>query len=467
MSASRNAEKADGLGPKAERRPRGARAAWVALAVVTCGAWLGQILGAGRAEATFLDGLGAGARPMAMGSAYTAVADDLFAVYYNPAGLTQLDKHEVVAGYLWSGPSLEVRSPNEPSFAEATPAPGDLRTPVIAVGFNLDQVFRDVPPVHLRAGLLNYIPDNFKSAIRIQDPDPASPRWVRAGDYWDRVHLLFAVSLQPEGVRWISLGAGFRLLVSGRGLMVPHGETGGAVLVLRGFSGEVVSAEANLDIEVHNEAAPTAGILLSPRPNLRVAYSFRGSCSVVAGPSEADAEARILLGHKEIVLPLVLEATFEAFYLPEQHNFGVSWLYHEKLLVCLDLSWFRWSRYTSESRGAPDPRWRDSVIPRVGLEYRPIQGWAVRLGYFFEPSPVPEQKRASNLLDNDRHVFSAGAGYTFQDPLGIVREPLTLDVALQYIHMPSRRTEKDPGYSPGFETEGHIVSATGNLTVRF
>lgn len=443
------------------------RAAWVGSAWLICGALLGQILGTERVEATFLDGLGAGARAMGMGSAYTAVADDLFAVYYNPAGLAQIDRHQVVTGYLWSGPTLTVRSSKDPPFAEAAPDPGDLRTPVIAVGFNLDEVFRDVPPVHLRVGLLNYIPDNFKSALRIQDPDPASPRWVRAGDYWDRVHLLFAVSLQPEGVRWISLGAGFRLLVSGRGFMTPHGGTGGAELVLRGFSGEVVSAEANLDIEVHNEAAPTAGIVFSLRPDLRAAYSFRGSCSVVAGPSEADVEARILLGRREIVLPLVLKGTFEAFYIPEQHNFGVSWLYHEKLLLCLDLSWFRWSRYTSESRGDPDPRWRDSLIPRVGLEYRPTQDWAVRLGYFFEPSPVPEQKRASNLLDNDRHVFSAGAGYTFQDPLGIVREPLTLDVAFQYVHMPDRRTWKENGFSPDFETAGHMVSATGNLTVRF
>ncbi len=466
MSSFRAAEKVDPRESEGNSRTRRGQAVRGARAALSC-ALLTLFLGARQTEATFLDGLGAGARPMAMGSAYTAAADDLFAAYYNPAGLARLDRHQIVAGYLWSGPSFKVRSPEDPSFGEAVPAPGDLRTPVVAVGFNLDRVFRDTPPVHVRVGLLNYIPDNFKAAYHIRDPDPASPRWVRAGDYWERVHLLFAVSLQPDGVPWISLGAGFGLLASGRGLMVPHGGTGGAELVLRGLSGEVVSAEANLDIEVNNEAAPTAGILVSPWSNLRAGYSFRGACSLVAGPSGADAQARILLGQREIVLPLLLEATFEAFYLPQQHNFGVCWLHREKLLLCLELSWFRWSRYSSESRGDPDPPWRDSVIPRVGIEYRPTRDWAFRLGYFYEPSPVPEQKGASNFLDNDRHVFSTGAGYTFRDPLGIVREPLTLDVALQYIRMPERRTRKDPGLSPDFETEGHIVSATGNLTVRF
>ena len=46
-----------------------------------------------------------GARPAGMGDAFTAVADDVHATYYNPAGLVQLHRSEFAADYsrLYSG----------------------------------------------------------------------------------------------------------------------------------------------------------------------------------------------------------------------------------------------------------------------------------------------------------------------------------------------------------------------------
>jgi long-chain fatty acid transport protein len=207
--------------------------------------------------------------------------------------------------------------------------------------------------------------------------------------------------------------------------------------------------------------------MLTPIQGLRLGYCFRNSFSLVAGSNTAAIEAHILVGEKEWVLPLVPAVTFEAFYVPQQHNFGAAYWWNERLLISFDLSWFRWSDYASESRGTPDPPWQDTIIPRLGIEVRPWKALALRLGYFFEPSPVAEQNRGSNYLDNDRHAFSFGAGYTFADPLQIVREAMEVDLVVHYIHMPSRRTVKEAGFSPDFETEGEILSMGGNVTFRF
>ena len=58
------------------------------------------ISGKGTTAATFLK-IGVGARAVAMGEAYAAVADDVSAVYWNPAGLAQLKYPEVTAMHVF------------------------------------------------------------------------------------------------------------------------------------------------------------------------------------------------------------------------------------------------------------------------------------------------------------------------------------------------------------------------------
>jgi hypothetical protein len=53
----------------------------------------------GTSAAEFLK-IGPGARPAAMGEAFTGVADDIHAIYYNPAGLSKLDHPEMEAMHM-------------------------------------------------------------------------------------------------------------------------------------------------------------------------------------------------------------------------------------------------------------------------------------------------------------------------------------------------------------------------------
>ncbi|MDD5492473.1 MAG: conjugal transfer protein TraF [bacterium] len=51
------------------------------------------------AFAGMFEPLGLGARPLAMGKSFTALANDASCIYWNPAGLTQLDKDEIITMY--------------------------------------------------------------------------------------------------------------------------------------------------------------------------------------------------------------------------------------------------------------------------------------------------------------------------------------------------------------------------------
>lgn len=61
-------------------------------------AWALALLLAAPARAAFED-LGAGARAPGLGDAFTALADDAYAIHYNPAGLAQLERPEFSAAY--------------------------------------------------------------------------------------------------------------------------------------------------------------------------------------------------------------------------------------------------------------------------------------------------------------------------------------------------------------------------------
>ena len=58
--------------------------------ILTIAAATAATLWCATAHANWIETLGVGARPSALGSAFTAVADTPAAIYYNPAGLTQL-----------------------------------------------------------------------------------------------------------------------------------------------------------------------------------------------------------------------------------------------------------------------------------------------------------------------------------------------------------------------------------------
>lgn len=438
-------------------------------------AWLGLFLFTfflpQNLEASFIDALGVGARAMAMGSAYTAVSDDLTAIYYNPAGLAQIEDHQIMLGYIWSNPRLKESSAADPYFQAERVIPYHLKAPLVALGFNLDRTFKGKVPIHARIGVMNSAPNNFKSIYQVWDPEVSVPRWVRFGDYWDRVYLMAGLSLQADKIPWLSLGVGFRFLISGTQYLMDRHGTPGLDLLIDHISiplqGKV---EANIDFDVDTETSPTVGVMLTPTKNLRLGYCFHNSLSQIVSPLKAQAQARIVLNGQELIeLPLALSISFEGYYWPQQHNWGVSYLWGERLLLSVDLSLFRWSKFTSASRGAPDPGWNDSLVPRIGIEFLPVKDLALRCGYFFEPSPLPDQSRASNYMDNDRHAFSVGAGYTFSDPLKIVRKPMTLDLAFQYIYMPTRETQKNTGFFPdhSYEANGEIFTVGGNITFRF
>ncbi len=78
-------------------------------------AFLAALGGPPPAQAAFED-LGVSARALGMGDAFTAVADDVYDIYYNPAGLATLDQPEIGISYSKLFPGLTDNSNLQNSF---------------------------------------------------------------------------------------------------------------------------------------------------------------------------------------------------------------------------------------------------------------------------------------------------------------------------------------------------------------
>jgi long-subunit fatty acid transport protein len=88
-----------------------------------------------------------GARPAGMGEAFTAVADDVHSLYYNPAGLASLYRPEVTAYYARPFPSLSDQTKTAQTFINITiPIPKNNHWGGLGVEyqeFRVDSLFKE------------------------------------------------------------------------------------------------------------------------------------------------------------------------------------------------------------------------------------------------------------------------------------------------------------------------------------
>jgi long-chain fatty acid transport protein len=124
--------------------------------------------------------------------------------------------------------------------------------------------------------------------------------------------------------------------------------------------------------------------------------------------------------------------------LPQSLVFGYNYKPNERLTLNADLEWMDWSSTKNEelyypeetdptrlgvlNNGNPVNRdWHSALSCAVGAEYKLLDQLRLRSGYFFHQSPVPQDTWEPNLPDANSHSVTAGLGYD-------VNKSLTLDL---------------------------------------
>jgi long-chain fatty acid transport protein len=299
---------------------------------------------------------------------------------------------------------------------------------------------------HLGVGMALYLPRGALLRERFHPPDV--PFFLDYDSRPQRLVVLVGAGYRAE--RHLSLGAGLSVIAHTKGDVragVPLGDPNAEV-------------EIATDLDLVAALSVNAGVLYRPVMCLTLGLTYRGQLSldVVSVQDVRTVIVTGLLPPFEIELPMRMEAITQ--FSPRQVAFGIAGEPLEGWTLIGDVVYINWSAYRppfpkieidySYLSGitidkpyippVPDVGFKDTLVPKIGVEYHLDRRVTVRAGYAFEPSPVPEQTGETNILDGDKQVVSAGWGIILNRGARVIR----IDTHLQGIFGEEGTFAKDP-----------------------
>jgi long-chain fatty acid transport protein len=150
--------------------------------------------------------------------------------------------------------------------------------------------------------------------------------------------------------------------------------------------------------------------------------------------------------------------------LPQTIGGGIAFDATPELQLEVNAYWIDWSKFdelrielpAGAETVAPQD-YEDTLTLRVGAEYAlPKQKAAVRVGYAYDPTPIPSTTISASLPDGDRNVVTAGGSYTLGD--------YDLTLGLLWI-LPTSQETSTAEYMPQFKGEYEVTAFVASLSV--
>lgn len=322
------------------------------------------------------------ARPMALGGSYTAVASDASALYYNPAGLSAVKKHELSLSLdrtVLSGIDRADGYPSRTSSQEA---------------LRIQSLNWLLPIPTVRGGLTfafgYYSPRTFSDVISYEDGLAASRGAYdyRADGGMGDFRGGMGIDLAPD----LSFGLALGYVSGSEEIRVIDGSESGYLRTYSGFN-----LEPSLMFKISPRLRAGASLVLWEKFwNLEEVYEEKG-----IGNSEENYQVRN----------------------PFQFKSGLAYQ-GNSFLVSADARLNAWSQYrygNADASTLERTGYKDELILSLGAEkFLPVANTMLRAGYTL--NTLPETAFDATY---DLHRFSVGAGF-------LISGSLSLDLAYSY-----------------------------------
>ncbi len=339
-------------------------------------------------------------RATAMGGAFTAIADDPSALYFNPAGIAFLTRPAVMAGVHFIMPQTK--------FTPSTPFPGGNEAESESQTFTPIHFYAAYPVMErLSLGLALFNP--YGLGLKWKNPETFTGRFVSydaALQYFD-----FAFSAAYRVTDCLALSGGLDMIV-------------GSVKLNRYV--ELFPESPNSEvgtIELSGTSKPALGFhggALYKKGPLGVGISYRHQVKTEFEDGDADFTVDMTSPIAGIAARNMVDQSINTeITLPSTLAFGVAYQLMPALQIGVSMNYVTWSTFdklpmtfdSSAINTEVIENYEDVMIFRLGAEYALNDAMRLRVGYLFDQTPQIKESMSSLLGDANRQNLALGFGY--------------------------------------------------------
>jgi long-chain fatty acid transport protein len=418
-----------------------------------------------------------GAAAMGMGAAFVAKADNPTAVFFNPAGITQLKGTQMTFNYTTALLDSKLKGAYNPyTTAPNEPAHEDM-----------EDHWAQIPSFYIT----HQINKKWFMGFGVFAPYGTMTDWNNSwvGRYYsDKTDLKtydFNPTIAYKFNDKFSVAVGLNYMYSEVTIKksIPYAATLAKIVnPVFGQKAFQRNYDVDLDLGGHGDGwGFNVGLLFQPnkqwsfglayRSNIDLGYDGHAEYNRHGGVAVLDKMVQMAGGPANFSHLLFPNTRISSdLRLPDTVAFGVMNRSIKNLTLELDVMWTKWDTYDSMDIEFDDmfllknytvrneKDWDNVWAIRVGAEYQINPCWVVRAGYIYDQSPVPNRTRSPELAGSDRNDISVGFGYTTPGK--------TLSVDAAYLISFFEDAHSYQKYLKGkYETTGHVVSVA--LTYRF
>jgi long-chain fatty acid transport protein len=413
----------------------------------------------------------AGAKALGQGNAFVGQADDPTALYYNPAGITQLKGLQVSVG------AAGLTSMTERSGAGV---PKDKMKEQLSV-----------LPNFYATGSSLFGNENLAAGVGLSSPFGLTTDWAPTGSMryvatkskFEMVNVNPNIAYQIDPKISLALGANYVNLFN----TAVENKTN-----LDAANGGDGSPDGNAKLSGHGSGwGYNVGMLYKPVERHSMGVSYRSQVNI---PIKGSVELTNLSANTQANYNFA-GSEYEAdakssFVLPQSVTLGYAFKANEKWTFLADYEWTQWNVFQSQDVAINETdnsggfstagrlglltgngtnethverRWHNVSSFGLGANFKPNETWQWRGGYAFFEKTVPNDTFSPDIPDASLHMLSAGLSHAW--------ESIILDFAFNGYFYVTRSINNTVGNSVGASVNGDystfVPALTMNLTYKF